>query len=87
MRKVSIVSICSFCNLKYTHDISIIYLYRVYESEAFMRKRINISLDQETAEQIKKLAEKSHMNVSQWITHAVWEEETKNKIKEKEGVK
>lgn len=52
-----------------------------------MRKRINISLDQETAEQIKKLAEKSHMNVSQWITHAVWEEETKNKIKEKEGVK
>lgn len=46
-----------------------------------MRKRINISLDLETAEQIKKLAEKSHMNVSQWITHAVWKEETKNKRK------
>ena len=52
-----------------------------------MRKRINISLDQETAVQIKKLAEKSHMNVSQWITHAVWEEEKKNKSKKKSEVR
>lgn len=44
-----------------------------------MRKRMNISLDPETAEQLKELAEKSHMNMSQWITQAVWESSNKNK--------
>lgn len=37
-----------------------------------MKKRVNISLDEETAERIKKLARDSHKNVSQWITDVVW---------------
>lgn len=45
----------------------------------YMRKRMNISLDPETAEQLKKLAEQSHMNMSQWITQAVWERSDKDK--------
>lgn len=44
-----------------------------------MRRRMNISLDPETAEQLKKLAEQSHMNMSQWITQAVWESSNKDK--------
>lgn len=42
-----------------------------------MRKRMNISLDPETANQLKKLAEQSHMNMSQWITQAVWNDSKK----------
>ena len=42
-----------------------------------MRKRMNISLDPETAIQLKKLAEQSHMNMSQWITQAVWRDSEK----------
>lgn len=42
-----------------------------------MRKRMNISLDPETANQLKKLAEQSHMNMSQWITQAVWKNSDK----------
>lgn len=49
-----------------------------------MKKRINISLDEATAEQLKKLAEESHKNVSQWISDAVWKEE-KIKSIEKDG--
>jgi len=48
-----------------------------------MRKRMNISLDQETAEQLKKLAEESHMNMSQWITQAVWGNSDKDKQKKR----
>lgn len=44
-----------------------------------MRRRMNISLDPETAEQLKNLAEQSHMNMSQWITQAVWESSNKDK--------
>ncbi|WP_154668757.1 ribbon-helix-helix protein, CopG family [Niameybacter massiliensis] len=40
-----------------------------------MKKRINISLDEATAEQLKKLATQDHKNVSQWISDAVWREE------------
>ncbi len=36
-----------------------------------MKKRVNISLDEDIAEQIKILAKDSHRNVSQWITDAV----------------
>lgn len=43
-----------------------------------MRRRINISLEPETAERLKELAESSHMNVSQWITQAVWKDDDKN---------
>ena len=38
-----------------------------------MKKRINISLDEEIAEQLKIVAEKSKRNVSQWITDKVME--------------
>lgn len=47
-----------------------------------MKKRVNISLDEETVEKIKELSEKSHKNVSQWITDAVWEKAKKNNGKE-----
>jgi len=56
------------------------------ESEGFMRQRINISLEPVTAERLKELAESSHMNVSQWITQAVWKEADKYK-KQKRTVK
>lgn len=36
-----------------------------------MKKRVNISLDEEIADQIKVLAKDSHRNVSQWITDVV----------------
>lgn len=39
-----------------------------------MKRRINISLEEDTASAIKELAEQSHKNVSQWITDKVWEE-------------
>ena len=39
-----------------------------------MKKRINISLEEDTAIVIKELAEKSHRTVSQWITDKVWSE-------------
>ncbi|MCI6766295.1 MAG: ribbon-helix-helix domain-containing protein [Lachnospiraceae bacterium] len=37
-----------------------------------MKKRVNISLDEDTVERLKELADQSHMNVSQWISQAVW---------------
>lgn len=44
-----------------------------------MKVRRNISVDLETNEKLKRLAKKSHRNVSQWITEQVWlnVEETK----------
>lgn len=56
------------------------------ESEDVMRQRINISLEPATAERLKELAESSHMNVSQWITQAVWKDDNKYK-KQKRTVK
>lgn len=41
-----------------------------------MKKRINISLDEDTVNAIKELAKQSHRNVSQWITDKVWAEYT-----------
>ncbi len=41
-----------------------------------MKKRINISLDEDTADAIKVVADRSHKNVSQWITDKVWAEYT-----------
>lgn len=38
-----------------------------------MKKRVNISLDEEIAEQLKVVAETSKRNVSQWITDKVME--------------
>ena len=39
-----------------------------------MRVRRNISIDAETAEKLVELADRSHKNVSQWITDRVWQE-------------
>lgn len=53
-----------------------IYTYRVYNilMEVYaMKKRVNISLDEEIAEQLKVVAETSKRNVSQWITDKVME--------------
>lgn len=47
-----------------------------------MKKRLNISLDEETAEKLKELAKDSHKNMSQWITDKVWEEVKKAKDKQ-----
>ena len=46
-----------------------------------MKKRINISLDEDTILKLKDLAEKSHRNVSQWVTDKVWEADEKEKEK------
>jgi len=45
-----------------------------------MKKRINISLDEETVLKLKELAERSHRNVSQWVTDKVWESAEKEKV-------
>lgn len=49
-----------------------------------MKKKVTMSLDEETIEKLKELAESSHRNVSQWVTEKVWEtakEEEKQKQK------
>lgn len=48
-----------------------------------MKIRRNISLDKETNDILAKLAEKSHRNVSQWITDRVWDEMSKSEEVEK----
>lgn len=45
----------------------------VIERKSTMKRRLNISLDEETAEKLKELAKDSHKNMSQWITDKVWE--------------
>lgn len=40
-----------------------------------VKKRINISLDEDIAEKLRNLAEESRRNVSQWITDRVIEAE------------
>lgn len=52
-----------------------------------MKKRVNISLDEDIAEQIKKLAKDSHRTVSQWITDAVCDAMEESKMKGKMGKK
>lgn len=48
-----------------------------------MKKRVNISLDEDTINKLKKLAESSHRNVSQWITDKVWETVKEEEMQEK----
>lgn len=48
-----------------------------------MKKRVNISLDEETIECLKRLAEQSHTTVSQWITDRVWNQDELTKIKKR----
>lgn len=45
----------------------------VIERKNTMKRRLNISLDEETAEKLKELAKDSHKNMSQWITDKIWE--------------
>lgn len=55
---------------------------RVEREGTIMKKKVNISLDEDTAEKLKKLAEASHKNVSQWITDKVWESAENEEIKQ-----
>lgn len=43
-----------------------------------MKTKVNISLNSDTAKKLKRLAETSNMNVSQWISEKVWETAKKN---------
>lgn len=36
-----------------------------------MKKKVNLSLDEEIAMRLKELAEEDHKTVSQWVTDAV----------------
>ena len=47
-----------------------------------MKKKVNVSLDEETVEKLRSLAEASHKNVSQWITDKVWESAEHEEIKQ-----
>ncbi|MCR5293509.1 MAG: hypothetical protein K6E28_11615 [Eubacterium sp.] len=47
-----------------------------------MRVKVNVSLEEDTAKEIKKLASNEHKTVSQWVTDKVWEE---HKEKEKKN--
>ena len=44
-----------------------------------MKTRINVSLDEETVKELKKIAAEKHTTVSQWITDRVWENSKKIK--------
>lgn len=59
----------------------------IMKERVFMKKRVNISLDEDIAEQIKILAKDSHRNVSQWITDAVCDAMNESKMKGKKGKK
>ena len=48
-----------------------------------MKKRVNISLDEEIAKELKNIAYESHRNVSQWITDAVLENKKQENTKKK----
>lgn len=39
-----------------------------------MKVKVNLSLEQDTAETLKELAQFSHKTVSQWVTDKIWEE-------------
>ena len=43
-----------------------------------MRKRINLSLSEDTVEKLKQYAYEHHMNVSQAITDWIWSAKVKN---------
>lgn len=43
-----------------------------------MKKRINISLSEDTAERLKQYAWENHTNVSQAITDWIWSVKVKN---------
>lgn len=55
------------------------------------QKRYNFTLDEETADKLKELADNAHTNMSQWISDRVWEmasvaEDTK-KAQKSDGLK
>ena len=49
-----------------------------------MKVKVNLSLEDDTAEKLKQLAKESHKTVSQWVTDKVWEAE---KMREKDNQK
>lgn len=50
-----------------------------------MKKRVNISLDEDTIERLKVLATESHMNVSQWISQVVWNTDTEKEYSKEDS--
>ena len=40
-----------------------------------MKTKVNLSLEPDTADTLKSLAQESHKTVSQWVTDKVWEEQ------------
>lgn len=44
-----------------------------------MKRKVNLSLDEEIAMHLKKLAERDHKTVSQWVTDTVLCEVRENK--------
>jgi len=47
-----------------------------------MKKKVNISLDEEIANKLRELAEKEHKPVSQWVTDAVLKADKEQKREE-----
>lgn len=43
-----------------------------------MRTKINLSLDQDTAERLKQYAYEQHKTISQAVTDWIWKEKVKN---------
>ena len=50
-----------------------------------MKKKVNLSLDEDTVMKLKELADKAHKPVSQWVSDKVWEKD--EAISEKEVMK
>ena len=54
-----------------------------------MKTKVNLSLEPDTADALKLLAQKSHRTVSQWVTDKVWEDKNikiESKKIEKAGI-
>lgn len=43
-----------------------------------MKKRVNMSLDEDTIERLRKLSKERHMNVSTLVTFLAWKEDLKD---------
>ena len=43
-----------------------------------MKQRVNMSLDEDTIERLRKLSKERHMNVSTLVTFLTWKEDLKD---------
>ena len=60
-------------------DMRITYVDRVYEGENRMSKiRMNISVDEDTAERLRQYAWEHHSSVSKAISDLIWSAKVKN---------